>query len=87
MCGVFLGVETSRFEGSSDPLILPSEPLPWINYMWGGFGNGSVLTMAGCCGSPILNEHGELLGFFRFMDSTGLGKGCDAEILEISAMN
>lgn len=66
--------------------MVPSDDLVaehrWINNEWTYFGNGLDEPMDECCGSPILDQSGNVVSFFRFMTASGMAVGVVASTLE-----
>lgn len=76
--GVHLGIEKGRVP--SDENVLEHE---WVTNEWSYFGNTGNEPMEGSCGSPILDEEGNVVSFFRFLNTKGWAVGIAASTLEI----
>lgn len=55
----------------------------WVTNEWSYFGNTGDEPMEGSCGSPILDEEGNAVSFFRFLNTNGWAVGIAASTLEI----
>lgn len=75
--GVHIGVQRSKIP-SDDPLAKPD----WVTNGWTYFGNQLDEPMDGCCGSPVLDQNGNVDSFFRFLTTSGLAVGVAASTLE-----
>lgn len=61
--GLHLGAEMRKVP-SNDPVVEHD----WVTMQWAYFGNGREEPMEGCGGSPVLDEDGNAVSFFRFLD-------------------
>ncbi|MCJ1260733.1 hypothetical protein MMC22_000595 [Lobaria immixta] len=75
--GLYMGTGKLRVP-ADDPVVLHN----WVTTSWTYFGNGRDEPMEGCCGSPLLDEDGFVVSFFRFLNRSGLGVGIAATTLE-----
>ena len=75
--GVHIGVQQTKVP-SDDPVAEHR----WITNEWTYFGNGLDEPMDGCCGSPVLDQSGNVVSFFRFLTASGMAVGVAASTLE-----
>ena len=75
--GLHLGVEKTRMPVDENGLEHKR-----VTNEWSYFGNARNEPMEGSCGSPILDEEGNVVSFFRFLGSTGLAVGIAASTLK-----
>lgn len=75
--GVHIGVQQTKVPSDD-----PAAEHRWITHEWTYFGNGLDEPMDGCCGSPILDQSGNVVSFFRFLTASGMGVGVAASTLE-----
>lgn len=55
----------------------------WITNEWTYFGNGVDEPVDGCCGAPVLDQSGNVVGFFRFLTASGMAVVVAASTLEV----
>lgn len=75
--GVYLGIEKGKVP--SDENVLEDK---WVTNEWSYFGNAGDEPMEGSCGSPVLDEEGNVVSFFRFLKPNGWAVGMAASTLE-----
>lgn len=74
--GVHLGIEKGRV--LSDENVLEHK---WVTNEWSYFGNTGDEPMESSCGSSVLDEEGNVVGFFRFLKTNGWAVGVAASTL------
>lgn len=76
--GVHLGIKKERVR--SDENVLEHK---WVTNEWSYFGNAGDEPMEGSCGSPVLDEEGNVVSFLIFLKTNGWAVGVAASTLEI----
>ncbi|MCJ1343623.1 hypothetical protein MMC31_001819 [Peltigera leucophlebia] len=79
--GVHVGVQQSKVP-SDDPLVDHT----WVTNQWTYIGNGHDEPMDGWCGSPVLDENGNVVSLIRFLTPSGFAVGDAASTLELGGL-